>query len=155
MRSKSARPCGATVRGKVSWERLCFICSVWRMSWRNRGLTSSRLTHNVKQQSYSPTSLTHTWIPHPSPLLWFLAGSFGYEESPRYSECPAGSQRLCLQPHQAGPGSRNASATLEHCHSAFTGGHENVPQPPAGSFMSEWHTDSHLLFHLSHVSVPK
>lgn len=64
-----------------------------------------------------------------------LAGSFGYEESSCYSECSAGSQRLCVQPDKTGPGSRNASTTIEHRHSAPAGGHEDVSQPPTGNLM--------------------
>lgn len=80
-------------------------------------------------------------------LLWFLAGGFGDEKSSCHSECPACGQRLHLQPDQAGPGGRNAGATLEHRHSAFTGSHEDFPQPPAGS--------RHPLSDSSQVSVPR
>lgn len=74
-------------------------------------------------------------IPHrPHRCSALPAGSFGHEESPCYAQRAAGSQRLRVQPDQAGPGCRDASATVEHRHSAPTGGHEDVSQPPTGSF---------------------
>lgn len=70
--------------------------------------------------------------PHRSSAL--PAGGFGHEESSRYAERAAGRQRLRVQPDQAGPGGWNARATVEHRHSAPAGGHEDLPQPPTGSF---------------------
>lgn len=40
MRLRSVRHCGATVREKVLWEKLSFICLASLMSWRSQGLTS-------------------------------------------------------------------------------------------------------------------
>lgn len=68
-------------------------------------------------------------------FIFLIAGSFRNEESSVHSECPASRERLCVQPDEAGPGSRDASSTVEHRHSASTGSHEDFPQPPAGSFM--------------------
>lgn len=61
------------------------------------------------------------------------AGGFGHEEPSCYAKRAAGGQRLRVQPDQAGPGGGNASTTAKHRHSAPPGGHEDLPQPPAGS----------------------
>lgn len=80
------------------------------------------------------SAATHAATPHqPHRSSALPAGGFGHEESSCYPKRAAGGQRLRVQPDQAGPGSRNASTTVKHRHSAPAGGHEDVSQPPAGS----------------------
>lgn len=65
-------------------------------------------------------------------FLFYLAGSVGDEEPSHHSERPISSQCLRLQPHQTGPGIRDAGASLRSSHSAAARGHEDLSQPPAG-----------------------
>lgn len=60
-------------------------------------------------------------------------GRVGDEESSGHIECAAGSQCLCVQPHQTGTGLWNPCAAPGERHTAATRSHEDLPQPPTGT----------------------
>lgn len=64
------------------------------------------------------------------------AGGDRHEEPPPEPARAAGGERLRLQPHQAGPGSRDARAAPGRRHSPAPQGHGALPKSSAGTRLS-------------------
>ncbi len=126
MRRRSVRHWEDTVRERGLSEKLSSIFSASLTPLRNQDLTSWRYAYSQRSLRFSISTLMSLLSPS-------AVGSVGDEESSGHTERAAGSQCLCVQPHQTGTGLWNPCTTPGEHHTAATRSHEDLPQPPAGT----------------------